>query len=529
MSSAYLEGIGRDEVFLLPECVEDYVVEDNVVRVIDAFVEGMSVGGEDSALPPLREMDSNGGRKGYSPYTLAKLFIWGYVNRVRSTRRLEVDSGRNLELIWLLGKLQPDHSSISRFRQAHAKRIKRWLKEFNLICTGLGLIDGEELSVDGVFLKAVNSKKNNHTQERIRAKLESLGGRIDDYLKQLEASEEESREVAPVDNLKEKLAELEQARERARTLLEQAESSPSGQVSTVDADSRRLTKKSAPGAAIVGMLGESAVDGKEHLIAAVEVVPNGNDFGLLSRMAEAAEEVLPEAPGRRLLADGGYFQINDLAACESRGWAVYVPPYPQRKTQAGKYPVSDFVYEEGGDCYRCPAGKLLKRHSDYHKNGVTSQTYYNSGACRECPRKEQCTGSAYRKIHRHENQATVDRMRERLAANPKIYRNRAGSVEHPFGSMMFWNEGRNLLCRGLELANAELSLSALAYNLKRAVKVVGVRELVKAMGRKSRSTRQTAAPRGEIGSIWKSWLKNWRSGRLQACSQNDFSALPSGA
>lgn len=175
MSSAYLEGVGREEVLLLPERVDDYVGEDHPVRVIDAFVEGLSVGGESGALPPLREMGAGGGRKGYHPATLAKLFIWGYVNRVRSTRRLEIEAGRNLELIWLLGKLRPDHSSISRFRKDHAGRIKGWLKEFNLICASLGLFGGEEVSVDGVFLKAVNSKGNNHTQERIEGNLRRLG------------------------------------------------------------------------------------------------------------------------------------------------------------------------------------------------------------------------------------------------------------------------------------------------------------------------------------------------------------------
>jgi transposase len=535
MSSAYLEGIGRDEKFLLPECVEDYIPEDHPVRVIDAFVEGMSMGEENSALPPLRQMDAGGGRKGYHPATLAKLFIWGYINRVRSTRRLETEAGRNLELIWLLGKLRPDHSSISRFRKNHAKRIKGWLKEFNLICAGLGLFGGEELSVDGVFLKAVNSKRNNHTQERIDRKIQSLSARIDDYLAQLEASEKEApRQPAGIENLKEKLGELEAARQEARQLLAQAQSSPTGQVSMVDADSRLLKKKSAPGAALVGLLGECAVDGKAHLIAAVEVHNGGNDFGQLSKMAAAAAEVLPEAQPsegtqaqdadeqakqeveqsqparRRLLADGGFFQINDLAECEEQGWDPYVPPYPQRKANAGKYPVSAFTYDEAGDSYRCPADQILPAHAGYEKGGSAYQTYYNCGACRQCPLKADCTGAKYRKIHRHKNEATVERMRRRLSAEPAIYRSRAATVEHPFGSMMFWNEGKNLLCRGLELANAEFSLSALAYNLKRAVKVVGIRELLQAMRERSISGCEKIAQIRPIRAMGTQWLRKPR-------------------
>ena len=185
MSSAYLEGIDRDQQFLLPECVDDYIGPEHPVRVIDAFIERIAADPGCGGLPALREMDEKGGRRAYHPATMAKLFVWGYVNRVRSTRRLETESGRNLELIWLLGKQQPDHSSISRFRKSNAKSIKLWLREFNLVCAGLGLFGGEELAVDGVFLKSVNSKRNNHTQEKIRRTLKRLDERISEYLTEL--------------------------------------------------------------------------------------------------------------------------------------------------------------------------------------------------------------------------------------------------------------------------------------------------------------------------------------------------------
>lgn len=492
MSSAYLEGIDRNQQFLLPECLDDYIGPEHPVRIIDAFVERMATDPKSGSLPPLREMGEEGGRKGYHPAIMARLFIWGYLNRVRSTRRLEEDCGRNLELIWLLGKQRPDHSSIGRFRKANAKAIKLWLREFNLVCAGLGLFGGEELAVDGVFLKAVNSKRNNHTQEKIRRTLERIDERISTYLTELEASEQDKEESQgkEMEGLRAKIARLDEAREQARELLGQAEASPSGQASLTDPDSRLLNKKSAPGAAIVGMLGEVAADGKEHLIAAVEVVGAGNDFGQLSPMAEAAKEVLPapsearsagESKAPRLLADGGYFKIDDLAKCEEQGWEVFVPPYPERKNRPGMHPVSEFIYDNENDSYRCPAGKTLLRHGDYTKGSATYRTYYDTQACRECPLKAQCTGAPYRKIHRHENEATVARMRERLSASPEMYRRRAAIVEHPLGSMMFWNEGRNLLCRGIELANAELSLSALAYNFKRALNAVGVQNLLAAM------------------------------------------------
>lgn len=487
MSSAYLDGVDRHQVFLLPERVEDYVGEEHPVRVIDAFIDQLVAEGKPEVMPALREMGEQGGRKGYHPATMAKLFVWGYLNRVRSTRRLESEAGRNLELIWLLGKLQPDHTSISRFRKANTKRIKNWLKEFNLVCARLNLFGGEELGVDGVFLKAVNSKSNNHTQKKIRLALERLDERISHYLAELEASE---KDEGPTDgdgdgsgSLREKLNELQQARKEAAVLLDQAKTASSGQASTVDPESRLLRKKSAPGASVVGFLGEVAVDGKEHLIAATEVVEASNDFGQLSHMASAAEEVLPETKRKRhLLADGGYFKIEDLAKCEDQGWEVCVPPYPERKTRAGKYPHAAFRYDATTDSYVCPSGERLTGHAGYRSGGSLYHTYYNTSACRGCPLKEQCVTGAYRKLHRHEKEATVERLRERRESHPELFRRRAAIVEHPLGSMMFWNEGRNLLGKGIEMANAELGLSALAYNVKRAIKTVGVTALVKAMG-----------------------------------------------
>lgn len=487
MSSAYLQGIDRNQSFLLPERVEDYVGEDHPVRVIDAFVDHLVAEGKEEVMAPLREMGAEGGRKGYHPATMAKLFLWGYTNRVRSTRRLETETGRNLELIWLLGKLQPDHSSISRFRKANTRRIKHWLREFNLVCAKLGLLGGEELGVDGVFLKAVNSKSHNHSQKKIREALQRLDERIAHYLDELEASEEgenrDHKDQGPTGGLRKKLEELSQAREEAAALLEQAESSSSGQASTVDPESRLLRKKSAPGASVVGFLGEVAVDGKEHLIAATEVVEASNDFGQLSKMAQAAEEVLPETgEERRLLADGGYYKMDDVAQCEEQGWKVYVPPYPERKNRAEKHPNAAFAYDEVSDSYRCPEGKQLSRHASYIKGDSHYHTYYNTEACRGCPEKAQCTTGAYRKLHRHEKEAVADRLRVRQREEREVFRRRAAIVEHPLGSMMFWNEGRNLLGRGLEMANAELGLSALAYNLKRAIRALGVRVLVDAMG-----------------------------------------------
>lgn len=497
--SAYLSGIDREQQQLLPECLEDYIGEENPVRIIDAFVESLSEGKSESfSLPAERDMDENGGRKGYSPRTLAKLLIWGYLRRVRSTRALEDAARVNLEAIWLLQKLAPDHSSISRFRKANRKRITRWLKEFNLVCAQLDLFGGDEISVDGVFLKAVNAKRKNFTQKQLKKRLASLDQKIQEYLQTLEASEKRASQKdqsMPSGQLQQRLEQLEQAKQQAREMLEAAEKSPTGQLSLTDEASRLLKKKSVPGSASVAYLAESAVDSKHHLIAAADVPGQANDFGQLTPMAEAADEVLPPPPpgqARRVLADGGFFNINDLAKCEQAGYEPWVPAYPQRKpsAKAGLYPTAQFDYQAESDSYLCPQGQLLAPHASYRHGQSVFQTYYNTAACRNCPVRASCTKGAYRKIHRHENQHVVDRMRKRMEADPQCYRRRAATVEHPFGSMMFYNEGRHLLCRGLESAKAEFTLSALAYNIKRALKVVGVRRLMEAWGASRLHTAQ---------------------------------------
>lgn len=498
---AYLSGVSREQVQLLPECLEDYVSATSIARVIDAFVETLPTGDQDDdCLPPEREMSAAGGRLGYDPRALAKLLIWGYIKRLRSTRVLEEQARLNLEAVWLLRKLTPDHSSISRFRKANHQRIKLWLKQFNLVCGQLNLLGGEEIAIDGVFLKAVNSRRRNHRQEQLEKRLAKLETEIDGYLEALDKSETAPTPVTPAaanaGELQAQLEELQEARQKAKALLDQAKSSPTGQASETDPDSRLLNKASAPGGAMVGYLAQSAVDGKTHLIAATEVTQQGNDKGQLTPMATAANEVITEAnttdttdttdandAPMTVLGDGGYFDINDLHACENAGFKPCVATYPQRRAdaQAGRYPTTDFKYDSVTDCYRCPQDQELSRHGSYRKGNSTFQTYYNTKACRQCPARAQCVKGRYRKIHRHEHQGTVDRMRVRQAEQPEMYGRRAGLVEHPFGSMMFWNQGRTLLCRGLDAARAEFSLSALAYNLKRALKEVGIKKLLAAV------------------------------------------------
>jgi transposase len=505
MSGGYIRGVDRQQRLFLPECVEDYVGPGNPVRIIDAFVESMRRGGEDGCLPQGRMMGAEGGRPSYCPKTMAKLFIWGYLNKVVSTRSLEREAHRNLELIWLLGSLRPDHSSISRFRADHAKRIKRWLKEFNLTCAKLGLIGGEEIAVDSVRLKAVNSKRNCHTQQQLKERLAKLSAKIDQYIEDLgkaEHEEEGARQECDLDDLRSKLQELEEAKASVAQMLQAAEESPTGQLCTVDPDARLLSRRNK-GNSVVGYLAQSAVDSKAHLILATEVTQANSDFGQLTSMVEAALETVPppenvaepgsDAPAEptqtapssvRVLGDSGYFAIADLAKCEERGWEVYVAvPEKGHAKSHQLYSISDFHHDPETDSYQCPQAQKLTRHGDYTKDAVTYFTYYNTEACRACPVRAECTKGKYRKIHRHSREDVVERIRQRITENPEVYPRRQATVEHPFGSMMFWNQGRNLLCRRLGKANAEFTLSALAYNVKRAIKAVGVKALLEAFRR----------------------------------------------
>jgi transposase len=500
MSDGYVRGIDRQQVLLLPERVEDYVGPNHLARVVDAFVNALRHGDEEGCLPPLAVMSSRGGRPGFHPRAIAKLLIWGYLNRVRSTRELEKAAQENLVVIWLLQKLTPDHATISRFRAAHAKRIKNWLREFNGFCARLELFGAEEVAVDGTILKAVNSKANNFTPQRLARRDEKVEVEIQSYLEALEASEQQgsAAQVAEIDRLQEKLSQLLTEQEANRDMLRQAQASPTGQLSLVDEDARLLKKKSAPGTAVVGYNAQSAVDAKHHLIAAVEVTQAGNDAGQLTPMLLAAREGMHLAPGQdgpegsnpeasrpiRALADSGYDDHDDIAAAEEAGFEPHVrvracSPAAGR----GLFALEEFRYEEEADVYHCPGGERLHRHDDTTTRGSTYQCYYNTAACRQCPLRERCTTGAYRKIKRHPKAAAIGRMKARMEQNPEVYERRKALVEHPFGSMLFWSPGRHLLCRGLEKANAEFSLSALAYNIKRAAKVVGVAALLEALRR----------------------------------------------
>ena len=497
---------------MLPSRVEDYIAPDAEVRVIDVFAGGMSSGGEDDALPPERVMGPKGGRKGYAPRDLAKLFIWGYLNRVRSSRLLEKACRTNLEVIWLLGDLRPDHCSISRFRATNAGRIKGWLKEFNLIVAQAGMFGGGETAVDGTLLKAVNSKARNFTAAKLEKLQAKLDGRVTRYLDELAANDSADdaageRKGDASGALEEKIARVKALQERYRTLRQQAQESPTGQVSLTDPDAVMLRKNAAAGSAMVGFNAQSAVDGKHHLIAAVDVTNASHDKGQLAGMMKAACDstgrALPAAngdvpaPPAKCLADAGYKDYADIAATGALGFEPHVALSSGRsKEKPGLFDAADFRHDREANCYHCPAGAVLARHDDTRKRDTVYQSYYNVAACRNCPLRERCTTGRYRKIQRHEHQDSIDRMQKRMEQDPGAYKRRAALVEHPFATMLFWRGARALLCRGLEKARAEFTLSALGYNLTCAMKVLGVAGLIKLIKESPERKRAARGPGG---------------------------------
>jgi transposase len=481
---SYLEGASRQQMMLLPESVEDYVGADNAVRVIDGFVGSLDLEGLGLEL----RSPGSPGAPGYDPRVLLKLFIYGYLNRIRSSRELEKAARRNLEVIWLLGRLTPDHWTINEFRRVHRGLFKKVLRQFNVLCGGLGLFGSELVAIDGTFLKAVNSPARNFSQGKLRRLIEEIDRRAEGYLEALETAERE----APAQSLggggeppqeraaqiKEHLAGLEQKRRECAGLLEVLQAAgPDAQLSQSDADSRALQKNAER---VVGYNAQIAVDSAHHLIVAEEVTTESNDRGLLAPMAQAAKETLGVAH-LTVVADSGYYSTGQLQRCAVLGVEAFVPAGQSRPSGTGEYPLERFTYDEARDHYLCPQGRLLVRHSDVVKNSGLHRVYYDTAACRHCAVRERCTGGAYRKLMVHEDHEFISACRARLQHHPGIMGQRRALVEHPFGTLKFWWGYRALLTRGLEMVRAEFSLSCLAYNLRRALNVLGTRRLLQAL------------------------------------------------
>jgi transposase len=473
---AHIAGHDRSQTLLLPESLDDYVGGDNPVRFIDAFVNRLDL----TAAGFVGVEAKPTGRPSYAPADLLKLYIYGYLNRVRSSRRLEAEAHRNIEVIWLLRHLTPDFKTIADFRRANCKAFRSVFREFVLLCRELDLFGRELLAVDGTRIKAVNNKDRNFTRASLRQFIKLADAKLDDYLQRLDESDatEGATGGSRVKNLDEKIAAIGKRRTRCVDMLAELERTGADQISLTDPDSRAMAAHTH---VAVGYNVQIAVDEKHKLIVEQQVTNQVVDMGLLTQTAEPAREVLG-VEKIAVAADRGYFKIEDIEACEKAGMEPYVPR-PQRgpSVNAGLFRKDEFRYDSAEDSVVCPAGQRLYRYSSSLLRGLNKINYVNKLACDDCALRPRCTGGRFRTVSRLENEAVLDRMQDRMAKRPDVLDRRREIVEHPFGTIKQWMNQGAFLMRGLENVRAEFSLTALAYNLRRVLNLVGFPELMAAV------------------------------------------------
>lgn len=477
---AHLSGTDRAQLLLLPEAVDDYVGPENPVRFIEAFVDGLDL----QSAGFVRVAAKETGRPGYDPADLLKLYVYGYINRVRSSRRLEAEAHRNIEVIWLLRHLKPDFRTIADFRRVNRAAFRQVFREFVILCRQLDLFGRELLAVDGTRIKAVNAKDRNFTRGALTKFINEADEKLVDYMKRLDESDADEDKVAsgngsgPGDGkLAEKIAAIKGKRDRHKALLDELDRTGEGQISLTDPDARAMARMTKVG---VGYNIQLAVDVKHKLIAEQEVCNQVLDMGLLAPTVEAAMDTLG-VDRIEAVADRGYFKIEDIEACEKAGITAFVPkPIRGQAVAEGFFSKEEFRYDPDKDIYLCPADQVLSpRHYGKSRDNVKID-YVNRDACKACSLSERCTKS-FRRVSRLENEAVLDRMAVRLAARPDVLDQRRESVEHPFGTIKQWMYQGAFLMRRLENVKGEFSLTALAYNIKRAITLVGVPGLIAAV------------------------------------------------
>lgn len=467
----YRMGVDRGQQMLLPDTLDEYVSADNPVRFIDAFVAGLDMAelGFERAIPA-RE-----GTPGFDPRDLLKLFIYGYMNRTRSSRRLERETHRNLEVIWLLRKLRPDHKTIAEFRRKHPKPLKEVSKQFVLVCRALDLFSAQLVFIDGTKVRAVNGKDRNFTVPKLKILLSRIDAHIEEYLAELQArdAQEDGTAGATDPLLQEKLKAFQDRKKEYEAYLEQLKESGESQLSLTDPDSRLMKLH---GDKKVCFNAQIAVDAKHHLIVAHDVTNEENDLEQLAPMAIAAKKAL-EVATLDASADAGYHNETEVVECEANGITPYAPkPKTSSKNEnKGLYTKEAFTYSPERDAYRCPAGQWLGRSTQTEVNGRTLGYYANRPACAGCPLREKCTESKQgRRIMRTPDEERLEAMAERMQERPDLMLERKSVVEHPFGTMKRWDDGGYFLLKGLEKVRGEYSLMTLAYNLRRVMNLLGV-------------------------------------------------------
>jgi transposase len=474
----FVAGADRGQSTLLPECLDDFIDESNPVRVIDVFVDSLD----------LAEMDFDGvdpaatGRPAYHPSVLLKLYIYGYLNRVQSSRRLEREAGRNVEVMWLLGRLAPDHKTIADFRKDNGSGLRKVCGRFVELCREMGLLATAGVAIDGSKFKAVNNRDKNFTRAKVdrrRAQLEESVGR---YLSQLDtADRQEPTETlaVKVTRLKEKLTKLKEQMGKLAVYEKRMLASADQQISLTDPDSRSMAT-SGRGSGVVGYNVQVAVETEHHLIVTHEVTNTGSDRAQLANIAKQAKAVL-QTDKLEAVADRGYFNSPEILACHEAGITVTLPkPLTSGAKSDGRFGKQDFVYIAEEDVYRCPAGERLAYRYTNEEGGKVLRRYWTN-VCPKCPIKSHCTTGPERRIARWEHEHLLEAVQRRLDENPQAMRQRRETVEHPFGTIKARMGATHFLTKTLPKVAAEMALSVLAYNLTRVMNIVGIKPLMAAI------------------------------------------------
>jgi len=474
----FVEGVDRDQATLFPECLEDWVEEDNPVRVIEAFVEGLDLGG----LGFSRVDPQVTGRPSYHPSVLLKLYIYGYLNRVQSSRRLEREAGRNVEVMWLTGRLVPDHKTIADFRKDNGAAIRKVCAQFVALCRQLGLLAKASVAIDGSKFKAVNNRDRNFTAAKMKRRMAQIEESVARYLHQLDSADRQEPSPAlamRTTRLKEKIAKLTEEMKRLEALDVERRKAPDQQISLTDPDARSMAT-SGRGSGVVGYNVQTAVDTEHHLIVTHAVIKVGNDRAQLSPMAKQAKAVL-EVDKLDVVADRGYFDSEEILACDEADIAVILPkPQTSGAKAQGRFGKQDFRYLADEDAYICPAGERLTYRYTREEGGLAIRRYW-TGVCPDCPMKALCTPSKQRRVSRWEHEEVLEAVQQRLDENPQAMRDRRETVEHPFGTIKARMGATHFLMKRLKNVRTEMALSVLAYNLTRVMNILGIGPLMAAM------------------------------------------------
>ena len=473
----YIEGYSRKQTLLFPEVLDDYVATENPVRFIDAYVDSLNLVefGFTQSIP--KEI----GRPPYNPGDLLKLYIYGYLNHVRSSRNLEKSTHRNIELIWLLRKLRPDFKTIADFRRDNAKAIKQVCRNFTLLCKKLELFAGELIAIDSSDFKAVNSKSRNFSKKEIKNILKQINEKIDAYFVELNHQDQAEAGVSTPDaeTLKAKIEKLQSRKEKFSNLKEQLETSGESQVSLTDPDSRCLKKAKKN---IVGYKVQIVTDDKHKLIVTHEVTNDRTDNNQLAHMAITAKEILG-VEELEAITDKGYYGGDEVKKCQDEDITCFIPKVQHSGNEKyGLFTKDDFIYDAQKDCYTCPAHEILSyRGTEIRREKEIRR--YSTSACKTCTLRSKCTKSTEnrRTIYRWVHEAVLEQMHERVLQNPEKLAKRKQLVEHPFGTIKTAMQQGYFLSKKLVNVSTEMSLTVLAYNLKRVINIVGVKELLNAI------------------------------------------------